>query len=315
MKKGIAMIDRENEFFNKIETETMDEKARSSSGINYGQQNEKSNIKNTIIAITAGAVFAGILVIIFSLKENKKAPTNLAEIPTLNQPTEPIKIAPDNIGNTNEVFDNASIYNNEDDFFNMIETENSINNKEKKLQKTTESMPTLIENAPLPTLPKKIEKTTNNIKPQNATPKKVSENKKIEKPTPVAPVKPIKKTDSKKTQIKEEKTSKQLIEKATNVAGEVEVSVAPTKNATNNTNTWNVQLTSTSSQEAAQNEWNNLQKKYPSILGNKSHTITTTEVNGKTYYRLRVSNISSSEEATQLCNQLKAYKLSCFVIK
>ena len=287
------MLDRENEFFNEIQNDTMDEGVHSSSGMNYGEYREKSNIKNTIIAITAGAIFAGILVVIFSMNGKKTTPTNLAEIPTLTQPIEPIKISPDTIGNNNEVFDNASIYNN---------ISNTMTNNSVEMEPIAQQP----EIAPLPSLPKKINEPQVKSEPVKTEPiKKIEKAKKIEK---VAPVKPItKKKDTPKPQ------TKKIIEKATNVEGEVEISVVQPQQKT--TGTWNVQLTSTSSKEAAQKEWDNLKKKYPTILGNKSYTITNTQVNGKTYYRLRVSNLSSSDEATELCNQLKAYKLSCFVIK
>lgn len=113
--------------------------------------------------------------------------------------------------------------------------------------------------------------------------------------------------------VKPIKKEPKYIEKATNVNGEVEISRA--KQPVAKTGNWNVQITSTSSETAAKKEWMNLVKKYPNILQGQTHTISKTEINGKILYRLRVSNLASSNVATELCNKLKANKVECFITK
>ena len=113
---------------------------------------------------------------------------------------------------------------------------------------------------------------------------------------------------------KYKKPEVQIVETATNVKGEVKISeIKPTPKTKGGE--WNVQLISTSSEIAANREWTNLVKKYPDILKGLSHTVNKTEVNGKIYYRLRISNLESSAKANEICNKLKANQLSCFTTK
>lgn len=273
------MIDRENEFFGEIKNENFDEENTSSSGINYGEKADKSGLKNIVIAISAGAVVAAILAVFLTSKKKSSDINNLAEIPTISQPSEPFKITPD-MNQPNEVFENASIYENPNAF--DLQTKEFIS--QNQIAKPSQPAP----------LPKKAVKKPS-VKKAPAKP--VAKTERVEKKAPVI------------TSYKEEK----FVETKTGIPGEVELSLTPSP--LTKTGIWNIQLVSTSTESAAKTEWDNLSKKYPSILGNKSHTINKTEVNGKTYYRLRVSNIATSEQATDICNQLKAYKVSCFVVK
>ncbi|MBD5398133.1 hypothetical protein HDR60_01340 [bacterium] len=277
------MMDRENEFFGDIKSENFEDTNTSSTGINYGERNDKTGIKNIIIAVCAGAVFAAVLVLLLSPKKDNHDTNNFAEIPTLSQPTGPIKIEPtDQSSTTPDVFETATIYN---------------------IPADTKTEPVI---QPQPVTPAPVVKPATPAKPVVKTPAKPQTAKQpakteTKKPAPVA--KP-------KSELKPSVPEKEIIETKTNIPGEVELSLV-----TPATGIWNVQLVSTSSESAAQNEWENLSKKYPAILGGKSHTVSKTEINGKTYYRLRVSNISTSDEATNICNQLKTYQLSCFVTK
>ncbi|MGN0929531.1 MAG: SPOR domain-containing protein [Alphaproteobacteria bacterium] len=284
------MIDRENEFFGDIKSENLEETNTSSTGINYGEKTDKAGMKNIIIAVSAGAVFAAILVLLLSPKKDNRDVNNFAEIPTLSQPTGPIKIQPTNqiSSATPDVFETATIYN--------IPTETQ--NEPIVQPQVVEPAPVVKSVTPAPAPAKPVVKTVKKVQPAKK-PAKVE----VKKPAPA----PVAKA---KSESKISVPEKEIVETKTNIPGEVELSlVTPT------TGIWNVQLVSTSSESAAQNEWENLSKKYPAILGGKSHTVSKTEINGKTYYRLRVSNIATSDEATNICNQLKTYKLSCFVTK
>lgn len=267
------MMDKENEFFGELKNDNFEDGNISSSGINYGAELKKSNTKSILIAIGFGAVFAGAFILLFSSDKKSQEANNLADIPTISSPTNPIKLIPV-ANNTNEVFKTTTIYDNPTNF-----------EEEEKSLIITQTI-----SAPTPTLLPKLP-----VKPI----KKVATKKAI-------PFKsPVKKFTPKKVV---------MIEKATSIKGEVEISKAPSK-AIIQDGIWNVQLTSTGSESAAKKEWENLSKKYPSILSKQSHTINRTEVNGKTYYRLRVSNLSSSTQAAEICNKLKTYKVSCFVTK
>lgn len=290
------MIDRENEFFGDIKSENTEEINTSSTGINYGDRNDKAGMKNIIIAVVAGAVFAAMLLLLLSPRRDSRDTTNFAEIPTLSQPTGPIRIEPtDQMPMPSEVFESATIYNAPAD------------------------PSTIYQPAPLPAAPviKSVEPAPVPTKSENKLPKKapVKPAPKAEVKKAPAPVKPVQKIVTKPTpKSNKNLPERELVEKTTGVPGEVEMALVDPK-AGNTKGLWNVQLVSTSTESAAHNEWENLSKKYPAILGNRSHTVSKTEVNGKTYYRLRVSNIETSEQATEICNQLKTYQLSCFVVK
>ena len=289
-------MDRENEFFGDIKSDNTEEINTSSTGINYGDRSNKDGMKNIIIAVSAGAVFAAVLLLLLSPRKDSRD-TNFAEIPTLSQPTGPIRIEPtEQMPLPSEVFESATIYNTQE-------------------QPVIGYQPAPIPPAPIvkPAEPAPIPAKSVNKLPKKVTkpaPKAKAEVKKA--PAPVA--KPVTKVAAKPaTKSQVNLPEKELVEKTTGVPGEVEMALV--EPGTTPTGAWNVQLVSTSSETAAQNEWENLSKKYPAILGDKSHTISQTEINGKTYYRLRVSNIATSEQATEICNQLKTYQLSCFVVK
>ena len=270
------MLDRENEFFGDMKSDNLEETNTSSTGINYGNRNEKAGIKNIVIAVGAGAVFAAILVLLLSPKKNQDI-NNFAEIPTLSQPTGPIKIEPTNqMQNTPDVFGTATIYDNQSN--RMIEP------------------PVPQQELPGPVIIKPAEPAPVPTKAVNKLPKKQPVKAETKKPAPAPKAEP--KVAPKPVAKPTPAPAKKLIETETNVPGEVEVS-------TEKKGEWNVQLVSTSSESAAQNEWVNLSKKYPSILGNKSHTINKTEINVKKYYILRVYNIETSDEASNICNKLK----------
>ncbi len=252
-------MDMNNDFFGDIKRDEFEEETISNSGINYGEHQPKSSTRTILIAIGAGAIFAGALVLMLGSSSKENDVNNLADIPTISSPSESIKIVPEEV-KLNEVFEQASIYTP-----TKIEEEKKLPKVEKKIVKTK----------PLP-----------KIKPKKAK----------------EPVKPVVIKKENKPEIK-------LIEKTTNVKGEVEVSPLQAGGP------WNVQITSTGSEAAAKKEWTSLTAKHPEILKGLSHTINKTNVDGKVYYRLRVSGLENSTIATEICDKLKAKSVSCFVTK
>lgn len=86
---------------------------------------------------------------------------------------------------------------------------------------------------------------------------------------------------------------------------------AETTNAAGN---FSVQLSVTSSEEAARAQFRDLQRKYAGDLAGRAPLIRSAEVNGKTIYRVRVGPMSK-DDAGELCTKLKSSGAACFVAK
>ena len=76
---------------------------------------------------------------------------------------------------------------------------------------------------------------------------------------------------------------------------------------------WVVQVSSQRSPEAAQSSFRNMRNKY-SVLRGRAMSIQRAQVNGATYFRVRVQT-ASRDDATQLCSKLAAAGGSCFVTR
>jgi hypothetical protein len=76
---------------------------------------------------------------------------------------------------------------------------------------------------------------------------------------------------------------------------------------------WVVQVSSQRSEAAARQSFNNMQRKY-SALNNRSMQVQEAQVNGATYYRVRVQT-SSKSDATQLCTSIANAGGNCFVTR
>ncbi len=277
-----------NDFFGEIKKDEFEDETVSSSGINYGETVNKSSLKNILITVGVAAVAAGVVVLLMSPSKKNMNQNNLAEIPTIS-PSEPIKIIPED-AKLNEVFESASVYNptNFDDEAKNLITAN-------KIVKTTPA-PTVVEPTTRPVMPKKVAPAKKVLAPVVKTPAEPA-------PAPVA----------KKVNVDESVINS----KPTNIKGETELSSVKTAGGTVRSvaKPWNVQITSTSSENAANKEWSSLISKYPDLLKGLNHNISKTELNGKIYYRLRITNLETMARATEICNKLKENKVSCFVTK
>ena len=275
-----------NDFFGEIKKDEFEEENVSSSGINYGETENKSSVKNILITVGIAAVAAGLMVLLLS-SGKKSNQNNLAEIPTIS-PSEPIKIIPED-AKLNEVFESASVYNpvNFDDEAKNLITANKV------------VKPASTEPAPAPTpvvAPAPVVKKTTAVKAPVA---------KTVKPVPAPVIKKVKVDES------------VINSKPTNIKGETELSAVKTAPGTVRSviGTWNVQVTSTSSENAANKEWTSLVSKFPDLLKGLSHNVSKTELNGKIYYRLRITNLETIKQANEICNKLKENNVSCFVAK
>lgn len=78
---------------------------------------------------------------------------------------------------------------------------------------------------------------------------------------------------------------------------------------------WKIQVSSQRSREAAESSFNNLQRRFSSILGGRAAVIERADIEGKgTFYRAKVL-AESKDEAGQLCTRLKNAGGSCFVTR
>ena len=273
-----------NDFFGEIKKDEFEDENVSSSGINYGETVNKSSLKNILITVGVAAVAAGVVVLLMSPSKKNMNQNNLAEIPTIS-PSEPIKIIPED-AKLNEVFENASVYNpvNFDDEAKNLITANKI----------VKSAPAIEPVQPVKTTKVKVKKAPV-VKAVDT----------IQKPAPAPIVKNVNVDES------------VINAKPTNIKGETELSSVKTAGGTVRSvvGVWNVQITSTSSENAANKEWTSLVSKYPDLLKGLNHNISKTEINGKIYYRLRITNLETMARANEICAKLKENKVSCFVTK
>jgi hypothetical protein len=78
---------------------------------------------------------------------------------------------------------------------------------------------------------------------------------------------------------------------------------------------WSVQIASQPTAEAAQTSYQNMARRYASVLGGHAVNIVKADIAGKgTYYRVRIA-ANSKEDAIALCTKYKAAGGSCFVSK
>ncbi|WP_367714479.1 SPOR domain-containing protein [Nitratireductor sp. GISD-1A_MAKvit] len=78
---------------------------------------------------------------------------------------------------------------------------------------------------------------------------------------------------------------------------------------------WSVQISSQPTVDAAQKSYQDMARRYGSLLTGKGVNIVKADIAGKgTYYRVRIPS-SSKDEAIRLCSQLKSAGGSCFVSK
>lgn len=95
------------------------------------------------------------------------------------------------------------------------------------------------------------------------------------------------------------------------VVGEVK----PEQVATAAAGAWSVQIASQPTEAAAKSTYQDLSRRYASVIGGKGVTIVKAEIAGKgTFYRVRVP-ASSRNDAIALCEQYKAAGGNCFVSK
>jgi cell division septation protein DedD len=77
-----------------------------------------------------------------------------------------------------------------------------------------------------------------------------------------------------------------------------------------------VQVSSQRSEEEAQSSFRDLQAKYPDLLGGRTPIIRRADLGAKgIFFRAMVGPVTSADQATELCSNLKAAGGSCLVQK
>jgi SPOR domain len=81
--------------------------------------------------------------------------------------------------------------------------------------------------------------------------------------------------------------------------------------------TWRVQLGSVRSAERAQQEWAQLQKQHPDLLGSLALNVQRADLGpGKgVFYRIQGGPLSGKEAANALCDRLKAVRVGCLAVE
>ena len=90
---------------------------------------------------------------------------------------------------------------------------------------------------------------------------------------------------------------------------------APEETATVPAGSYVVQVTSQRTREGALAAYQQLQRKFPSVLGGRAPSIQAANLGAKgTYYRVRIPG-GSQAQAAQLCSRLKAAGGDCVVTR
>ncbi len=121
-------------------------------------------------------------------------------------------------------------------------------------------------------------------------------------------------TSVKKPEVVIEKVAPKVEEK------KVEVAAAPVPKKVEGPKTsgplYRVQVGSFRSSDAAEKQWTTLSSKYKSLLSSLSYRVQDVDVKDKgTYYRLQLGAYGSRDAANKLCNDLKAQKQDCLVVR
>ena len=74
-----------------------------------------------------------------------------------------------------------------------------------------------------------------------------------------------------------------------------------------------IQLAAVGSEAAAHTEWQSLQKRLPDVLAGHQPTISKTERDGKTYWRLRTAGFGDVAQAKAACEKVRAKGGACSV--
>lgn len=94
-----------------------------------------------------------------------------------------------------------------------------------------------------------------------------------------------------------------------------QVASANVESASVATGVWSVQISSQPSAEGAKQSYQDLAKRYASVIGGRGVNIVKADIAGKgTYWRVRVP-ATSRDDAINICNQYKAAGGTCFVSK
>ncbi|MEK6733883.1 MAG: SPOR domain-containing protein, partial [Pseudomonadota bacterium] len=85
---------------------------------------------------------------------------------------------------------------------------------------------------------------------------------------------------------------------------------------TNEDKFYKIQIAAMRTQANAEKEWSNLSKRFPKILKNFEHYVTSKDIEGKgVFYRLQIGPFKTEAEANKTCKLLKNSNINCFIVK
>ena len=74
-----------------------------------------------------------------------------------------------------------------------------------------------------------------------------------------------------------------------------------------------MQLAAVPTEQAANAEWQRLQRRMPELLGNQRLVVSRGEREGQPFFRIRTGAFADNAAARTFCDQVKARGASCFV--
>ena len=338
-------MNNNNSFFNNIRDDEF-ETSKIQNNIDDGEF-DRSYVKGYIILFVIIAF--GISLIFVFLNYRKNNNRNSAEIPTIESQNDNTRIDHE-MPKMNEVYENASIYDSASRGRGKLQSRDMALKPE---HQNIPSVPSIPEGEPkvidmenmVPSMGNNMQRRPidlyNNKDLGKTTPVKQIKTVTTKRPMTLG-VKDVKKpvVNTKKpaaiTTKKQDKTAsvndvkvitpakRKFIEKKTDVDGEVEITYAgpaPKMQMTASkpmakitTGNWSVQLSSATTEHAANSSWISIKSKHSDIIGHLTHKVIKTTLKGKVFYRLRVVNLSVAS-AKEICDQLKSRGVSCFATK
>jgi hypothetical protein len=157
--------------------------------------------------------------------------------------------------------------------------------------------------------------STGSLKPSDAAPAPVAAAKPEDAPAPVAAAKPAPQASEPAMPATGPVAPSRPGDQPVDVVGEVKPQQVAAASGAAAAGAWSMQIASQPSEAAAQSTYQDLARRYGSVIGDKGVNIVKAEIAGKgTFWRVRVP-AGSRNDAISLCESYKAAGGNCFVSK
>ncbi len=270
------------------------------------KRNEINNSRSLFVGAIAGLTMAAVVgwFVLAPQYEN----TTEAEIPVIRRPQEQVKVPPVGPGG-------VEISNQEKTVYDIIERKpdntDQVNVLPPAEQPNADAIEALVEEVAPIAAP--VEETPV-IKAESLNTPKVTETTvPAEAETAQPATEPVKST----TAFREPVTPPAPVKAEAAQPKPAETAAAKPGNAKTNiaNGAWQIQLMSSPNRAAVEKSWKTMSSKYK-VLKDLPYEVSSADLGKKgTYYRLKAGNFATKEEATALCNKLKAAGGSCFTAR